>query len=163
MSFGFNGSFQRNERNYKIYKSPLIISKYCSLCRENTAVVNALSSLSATPNIILKSRSVGRTTQLGTTFNNMKELECSYVFQIMGFNQKYSVNMNHESIRYNDEESFYHTDTSFISGTTIITHSKFSSSINDILTLRIANPVNFSKITSAEQFVDKCKKLILFS
>src|SRR5580692_2706581 len=61
MLFNFNGAYQRNKRDYKIYNSPLIINRRCTTCQETASWSSIVSTFPAPPTqqpILLKGRSV---------------------------------------------------------------------------------------------------------
>lgn len=163
MFFGFDGKYTRTKQNYKVYREPISVVKRCRNCWKSDDMSLEFNSVPR-PAIQLKGRSVGMTAVTHTTINNMKNLECAYRFQIMGDSLgNYDGCMNYEIVRYCNDEAFWHVDTSFVTGSSILSHGKFDKKIEDILSIKVAAPVNLSSVENTDQFLSKFKMYTLMS
>lgn len=157
MLFGFDGKYQRNKKNYNIYKHPVRVTKYCKQCKNN--------SFQSPKQLTFKSRSVGTTILNNfTTLNNMEIKVCSYTFMIFGDSEgNYDGNMLWEEVRYHDEKSFWHVDNSYTTHTSVLTHSSFEASLSDVMILNIPALVNLNSIENIDQFLSKYKMYMMMS
>jgi len=166
MLFGFDGTYQKNKRHYGIYKSSITVTKNCDIC---SAIDHKLESdkyfILNFSSLGLLNKSLWKTNIAPhTSLTNMKTKECSYRFQLMGDAEgNHTCTMKHESIRYYDEESFWHIDTSFVSDSSRIHHSNFDAQLDQILSLHIPAVINLNSLKTPGQFIDKCRMYITLS
>ena len=146
MFFGFDGKYTRTKQNYKIYQEPLIITKHCDECYRG------------------KIEPFASTQHFFTSINNMKSKKCLYGFQIMvDARGNYDSLLNYELVKYHDNKAFYHLDTSYLSGSSVLHHGNFVGSIEDVLILRIPSVVNLGNVKNIDQFLSKYKMYMLMS
>src|SRR5271156_2172360 len=115
MQFNFDGTYQRNKRSYKIYDEKLTIFRYCAHCQKKAPKppTEAPTIAAQAPNfgfISYKHYTLNYGSSGVSSLNNMKNLECNYCFRINGYDNTYDVVMNHDSVRYYNDEYFYHID-----------------------------------------------------
>jgi hypothetical protein len=153
MDFNFDGSYQRNKRNYSIYRDTLRIRKICINCFDPTA------------GIITNQKGNIQTTD--TTINNIGNKEYSYCFNLVQQEDKYAVTLTCETARYQGNEEFFHIYVNHGSYGHVphsqLHHANFDKRVEDILNLRIPGAINLSNVNNVEEFVSKCKTLINFS
>jgi hypothetical protein len=166
MDFNFDGTYRRNKRHYKIYSQVLKIIKGCQECQNlseklNQPMIDSTWLSSIRTNIVMKSRSPVSFSH--TSLNNLKSKECAYTFQLEGTAKDYSVNLNYDKVRYCDKDQFFHIDTYYHTGTSILHHARFDQTVDNIFALRIPSTVSLTNVKTVEQYVNKCKMLMLFS
>lgn len=149
LNFKFDGSYERNKRNYKIYTSPVFIEKMCNLHPHG----------SEQP-IIRKVRSP---VTVGSTIDNLKELSCHFSFTLFGDSSgQYDVSLHTEKIHYFNHEEFWHVNVWYNSDHTAIHNAKFDDKLEKMLTLRLP-AVDLKNVKNIEQLIDKVKLYTLFS
>lgn len=167
MLFSFDGTYQRNKRHYAIYNSPITITKKCDICSANCEPAldeKIAKSIRFSTLFAIKNRSLSLPGTNYTNINNMKNKECYYTFQLMGGAEgDYGCNLKHETVRYHNEEAFWHVDTSFITDSTIIHHSNFDARLDQIMMLRIPAAMNLNNLKTPQQLIDKCQMYVTMS
>ena len=164
LSFGFDGKYERNKRNYKIHAGPVFIQKRCQFHPLYGMHVTAPGNGKL---IKLKSRSVGLTTitNFGTTLDSLKDLTCQYGFTLFGDSQgNYDANLTTDFIYWHDDKEFWHVNTYFSSGYTQIYHSTYEDTVDDVMRTRLQIPaVNLKNVKNKDQLIEKLKLYTLFS
>ncbi len=169
LNFKFDGTYERNKRDYKIHAGPVHIVKRCNF--------HPLIGQQATPpgngNIIkLKSRSIGATTMssaldnyFSSSINSLKTLTCQYDFSLFGDSQgNYACNMTREYLYWHDEEEFWHVNTHFGADFTQIYHSTFENTLDDVMRGGLKIPAaNLKGVKNKDQLIEKLKLYTLFS
>lgn len=168
MFFGFDGKYTRTKQNYKIYREPISITKQCDTCLSGNS--HTVEFTNTPRNIRLKGRTPSWSTmssvrqQLFTSINNMKSKDCAYRFQIMGDAEgNYDGALNYEVVRHYDDDRFWHMDTSFVTGNSILHHGSFNGTLEDIMTLHIPAVMNITNMQNIDQFLSKFKMYMLMS
>lgn len=134
--FGFDGKYERNSRNYKIYSEPILFYKYC-------------------PDHVDESNI--------TSIETMRLSTCYYDFwAFMDAEGNYDVDRHSEIIHYNDRIAFWHINTYFNNMSSLVYHGKLKESLSDITCLDVP-AINLSNIKTKEQFLAKIKIYNLFS
>jgi hypothetical protein len=152
LNFGFDGKYERNKRNYKIYAGPVYIQKRCNF--------HPLIGKGSIP-VILKPRSIGIAT--GTTLDNMTDTSCQYEFSLFGDSQgNYGANMTAEYLYWHDDKEFWHVNTYFSPGYTMLYHASFEQKLDDVLRLKIP-AANLKNVKNKDQLIEKMKLYTLFS
>jgi hypothetical protein len=164
LSFGFDGKYERNKRNYKIHAGPVHIQKRCQFHPLRGMHVTTPSNGKI---IKLKSRSVGATTMtnFGTTLDSLRDTTCQYGFTLFGDSQgNYDVNLTTDFVYWHDDKEFWHVNTYFATGFTQVYHSTYGNTMEDLLRNRLEIPaINLKSVTNAEQLLQKLKLYTLFS
>lgn len=169
LSFKFDGTYERNKRNYKIHAGPVRIIKRCN--------AHPLLSQQITPSgngkiIKLKSRSVGATTMssainsyFGSSLNSLKTTVCQHEFHLFGDSQgNYACNMTREFLYWYDDKEFWHVDTYFGTDSSQLYHSSFENSLDDLLRGGMNLPaLNLKNVKNKDQLIEKLKLYTLFS
>jgi hypothetical protein len=162
LNFGFDGKYERSERNYKIYAGPILIKKSCRWhpLRNDTSTIK------------LKSRTMGMTTlsaaasmYLGTTLSNMKDTVCHYSFSLFGDSQgNYDCKLLNEFIYWHDEEEFWHIDNIFDRNMSRLHHGKYDDTIDEAVKRALKLPVlSLKSCSNIKQLTEKLKLYTLFS
>lgn len=142
--FKYDGKFERNKRDYKIYDGPIHIERRCMFHPQRSGAVTNISSR-------------------GTTIDNLKDLTCQYEFFLFNDgNGNCSADMHTEWLYYHNEEAFWQVNTWFGSGKTHIYSAKFSDTFNNMLQLKTP-AINMSSVQNPEQLIGKIKMYTLFS
>lgn len=177
LNFRFDGKYERNKRNYKIYAGPVTIEKRCQfhplvghasipvLLKSRTTGVNNKGAP-----ILLKSRSVGATTMasaietyLGTTLDSTRDLTCQYRFTLFGDSQgNYDALLHSEFLYWHDDDEFWHVNTWFTRNTTQLYHARYEHAIGDVMRLAIP-AANLKNVKNKDQLIEKMKLYTLFS
>jgi hypothetical protein len=145
MDFNFDGSYQRNKRNYNIYQSILDIRKHCINC----PLPIKISDIKDQETII--------------TVNSILNKEYYYTFTIYQLENTYEVMFNWEAARYRDGQQFFHIYNNHYVNKGELHHATFDKSLEDILHLNLPNTINLTNVKNIEDFTNKCKLLINFS
>lgn len=175
MFFGFDGKYTKTKQDYKIYREPISIIRSCGNCHGHQN--NQSLEFSSVPKRLLKMKS--RSTNLSfqgspiinlstgqyfTSLDNLKSKGCAYRFQLMGDAEgNYDGSLNYEIIRYYNEKSFWHVDTSYVGDSSILHYGDFSGHVEDILSLRIDSTVNLNSVQNTDQLISKLKMYMLMS
>jgi hypothetical protein len=142
MNFNFDGTYQRNKKDYKIYQSALAINKNCRNCS------------SSTQNIYVENE---------ITINNIMSREYGYSFIIDRLKNNYVATLNWETVRYRDDQQFFHIYNNHYAHSGEIHHATLDKNVKDIFNLRMPSPINLSNINNVEEYINKCKIIINFS
>lgn len=164
-TFHFDGKFEKAKRYYKLYKSPIEIIRVCKACLNKSEDATDTNLYKDTKGQLmqLKARTWSHLT-LDQAMNSIKRMECSYKFRIMGDSQgNYDTNLVFESIKYFDKDAFWHIDTDFTRGTSVLNHSTWESTLDRILNFKIPETINLTNIKTLEQFMSKFKMIMLMS
>lgn len=154
LNFKFDGSYERNKRDYKIHAGPVYVVRRC----------NFHPLIGEGNPILLKQRSIGLST-MGSTINNLKSLTCQHEFTLFGDSQgNYDCKMNNEFLYWHDEEQFWHVNTYFGSNSTQIYHSTYENTLDEVVSSRLVVPAtNLKNVKNKDQLIEKLKLYMLFS
>jgi len=156
LNFGFDGKYERNKRNYKIYAGPVFIQKRCNF--------HPLMDNASIP-VLLKTRTVGATTMAynGTTLDSTRNLTCQYQFTLFGDSQgNYDAKMHAEFLYWHDDDEFWHVNTWFGRDSTQLYHARYEHTIGDVMRLAIP-AANLKNVKNKDQLIEKIKLYTLFS
>src|ERR1700686_3715585 len=99
-----------------------------------------------------------------STFDNIKNKQCFYSFNLcLTMNKTFEVLMENDVIRYYDDNQFYHINTSYEFNSSTLYHSTFDKPLQDIFTLTLPNVINLNNVKTIDNFIDKCKLLMIMS
>jgi len=166
--FNFDGTFETGRRKYGVYKDTLNIIKGCTNCNY---CVNQLPEYNNAINfggtIKFKTRGIGYSSYFSAIENNLTNLKNKHYYYSFNIapdstNKTYAVSAYRESIKFNDNISFWTIENSQTLKTSYITHGKFSDTIEQILNLEL--PImNLSNIQTTDQLISKIKTYITMS
>jgi hypothetical protein len=169
ITFEFDGKYTKCKRNLELFKENIEIIKSCVPCisksngnnADTKLVKTALSEMTQ-----LRPLSKRINTEYHTALNNLMFKQCAYKFQIMdtyAAKDTYASVLTYEITRYYDEHSFWHLDTSFVTNSSVICYGNWNDTLDQVLNLKMPYPVNVVNVKNTEQFLQKCKTLILMS
>lgn len=164
MLFGFDGTFQRNKRDYSIYHKPLEIWLGCHVCL-SSYTDEPISCIYTNGNIIHihKNRSAGYTTKY-MSLENLKNSGCLFTFMLHSNSSMsgYELQPLADLVRYCDGEAFYHWTTYFDRNTTKLESGKFFETLDDMFSLTVPS-TSLAGTHNKDEFLKKFKLYTLFS
>ncbi len=147
----YDGTYDRNKRNYKIYSNPIFIEKVCS------------QHMRGEPDTVMTTYRGGSVNAVDTSLGNLKELAYSYTFTVLGDSERnYDAHLHQEVAHFNNYEAFWHVNTRFYAKTSSIFHAGWGQKINEVMHLTLPS-IDLRNVHNPEQLISKIKLYTLFS
>lgn len=147
----YDGTYERNKRNYKIYSNPLFIEKICT------------HHMRGEPHTIMTTYRGGSTNAVDTSLGNLRETAYSYMFTILGDSEKnYDAHLHQEVTHYSDYEAFWHVNTRFYDKTSTVYHAEWGKKLSEVMYLKLP-AINLKSVQNVDQLISKIKLYTLFS
>lgn len=147
----YDGTYDRNKRNYKIYSNPIFIEKICP------------HHMRGEPDTVMTTYRGGSVNAVDTSLGNLRELAYSYMFTTMCVSgEKYDAHLHQEVAHYNDYEAFWHVNTRFYAQMSSIFHAEWGQKINEVMHLNLP-AIDLKNVRNTEQMISKIKLYTLFS
>ncbi len=160
LNFGFDGTYERNKRDYEIHKRPVIIQRRC----QSHPMIDAERGYI----VPSKQKNVGPGAMvsgpyLGTTINTMYNTVCQYDFMLYGDSQgNYDAKLASDFIFWHDSTEFWHTNTYFTNEETHLYHGRYEQKLEEVLR-QVLPAMNLRNVKTKDQFIQKLKLYNLFS
>jgi hypothetical protein len=147
----YDGTYDRNKRNYKIYSNPIFIDRTCP------------HHMRGEPDTVVTAYRGGVGNAVDTSLGNLRELAYSYQFTVLGdANKNYDAHLHQEIAHYYDHESFWHINTRFYAKMSSVFHAEWGQKLSAILHLNLPS-IDLKNIRNVEQMISKVKLYTLFS
>jgi hypothetical protein len=164
-NFKFDGTYELGDRFWSIYAKPFIVCKTCPVCNYDidTRLIKPSTPAPSLSSSNMTMAATSHTPSVFSSIDNLKKKICFYSFALnINDDGTYNCWMFREFAGFSLDNSFFHINTDFTTGTSRIFRADFTQKLEDLMDLSVP-AVNLTNTHNKEQLINKIKIYNMFS